>query len=355
MVDRFKLLMLTGKTLLSPVSIHPLAEGDLIDLPHGFSEYRLNQLTIESPYSKRCSICMQECSGLGHQSCLRKLWGVQRKCVKLEAFAEEPINIFKTLVPGQSLSGAQKKALFSLSKQGILSRLGKPSHILKPDGEFPQMPANEHLTMTIAGKLGFPTPPNALIRIKEIGYIFVTKRFDEGKEDQKLAFEDMAQLLEEIADCKDEATMEAVAGAIKKFSTSPKIELADFFRRLVFCFVIGNGDMHLKNWGLRYGFTPHLIKLSPIYDWLNVRCSFPQELVEMILSLNQKQKDLSRSDFEKFANDCLGLSKQFITKTLQELYRWQDIIEEYNSYSALTPDYQERYIKIVKDRIARLK
>jgi serine/threonine-protein kinase HipA len=355
-VDRFKLLMVTGQSLLSPVSVHPLVDNKPIEFKMDFSEspHEMKILNVTSAYKDLCAVCMLESSEQGHSSCLNRLWGRNRK-LSIEVFAEEPANIFRAVISGQSFSGAQRKALFHLSKQGVLTRTNPaPSHILKPDGDFPQMPANEHLTMTIAEHLGFQAPPNALIRVEGIGLIYVVRRFDTEHKGESFTYEDMAQISEEMADHKDQATLEMIAMNIKRFASSPKIELAEFFHRIVFCFLTGNGDMHLKNWSLGYSTHSHLVKLAPIYDFLNVRCSYPQEQVEMILSLCGKQRDLIRKDFEVFAEQTLQLPDSFVQKIFTDLPRWRDVIHEYCERSLLTEDMQHRYIHIVEERFQRM-
>lgn len=134
---------------------------------------------------------------------------------------------------------------------------------------------------------------------------------------------------------------------------SPAIELSEFYRRLLFCFVIGNGDMHLKNWSLYQEAHSGLIKMSPFYDCLNVRASFSEERVEMILSINGKQTDLTRNDFEKFGMS-LGISENFIRTSFRKLPYWSEIIQEYCSRSCLSPKLKARYLSIVSNRFSKL-
>lgn len=291
MVDRFKLLMVTGSHNLSNISVQPVVQGSHKDLTSsGVDDSFAKQFVVlESPFERHCEICLEAMKeGKTHSTCRRSLWDTTSS-IKLEAYLEEPANIFKTNAVGQSVSGAQRKSLFCL-KGDTLFKAGYSTHLLKPEGEFPEMPANEHLTMIAARKIGFNTPPVGLYNAAGIGLIYVVKRFVEGE--NFIVHEDFAQLSEDQPTHKDQGSLEEVANVISKFATSPKIELADFFRRVLFCYLTGNGDMHLKNWSLssKYG-REKLVKLSPVCDFLNVRASFPQEQVESILTLGGVKTD----------------------------------------------------------------
>lgn len=351
-VDRFKLLMVTGSHNVSTVSIQPIISGTPVDLTKDQPEalFPTQLINLESPFENYCEVCLDPVERKrNHSACKKLLWGTTSP-VKLEAYQEDPVNIFKTHVPGQTFSGAQRKSLFSL-KKNILTKTGLSTHILKPDGEFPEMPANEHLTMAIARKLGFNTPPIGLYHASEIGLVYVVKRFvDKNK---YVAHEDFAQLSEEPAIYKDQATLEAVGKIISQYATSPRLELSDFFRRVLFCYLTGNGDMHLKNWSLSIYRPENLVKLSPVYDFLNVRASYPQEQVETILSMGGKRNNLNRKLFEKFA-DNLGLEDKFIGKTFKELTKWKNVSKQFTERSALSSERKKSYLAILESRYASL-
>lgn len=354
-VDRFRLLMLMGQTTLSVVSVLPFVDGEIYEFSHELETLDAPRelYGVQAAYKDACPICLLV-SSKPHSSCVKALWGTTKE-IQIEAFADEPQNIFKAIVLGQSLSGAQKKALFGLNRSGILRRSESPTHILKPEGEFEEMPANEHLTMAAARFLNFKVPASGLFRVEGIpGFLYVTRRFDRGPAGQVWAFEDMAQLSQELAEDKDRASMELVAETIEKFASSPAIEFADFFRRTLFCFLTGNGDMHLKNWGLLYDLNLSLRKLAPVYDYLNVRASFPQEQVEMILPIGGKSRQLTRDDFYKFGLDVLRLNRAYIDKTFQSLATWVDCLSEFAERSALSRGRKERYLRVVQERYARL-
>ena len=352
-VDRFKLLLLTGHNTLSPVSILPMIRGEALvvdaaaDPLENTRTYRL-----EPGYKESCSICLKISPKGDHASCRKLLWGSQRS-IHMEAFSEDPLNIFRSLYLGQSISGAQRKALFSLGADKTLRRQGFPHYIIKPDGDFPEMPANEHLSMAIASELDFRVPPIGLFRIEGIGFICVIKRFDWNKKTGCQFTEDFAQINQELAEKKDQARLEAIVNSIRRFTDSPTIELAEFFRRLLFCFVIGNGDMHLKNWSLSRDEKSRLIKLAPLYDYLNVRACYPQEQVETVLPMNGKQKGLTGDDFKNFGQ-AIGLQENYIRNSFAQIPAWERVIKDFCSRSALTEKLRNRYQSVVHQRVAAL-
>jgi len=356
-VDRFKLLMLSGQSVISPVQIVPIVDGKAIEVTP--SSQQLPRGVATKIYSlipacaNHCPICLEYSGDGEHPRCAKALWG-SKKSIAIEAFEKDPINIFRTITIGQSISGAQRKALFHLDRRGVLAKAGTPTHILKPNGEFPEMPANEHLSMSIAASIGIKIPAIGLYQTEEMGLIFVTRRFDITQKNLSQPLEDMAQLAEEMAADKDQASMKDLVDLIRKFSSSPKLELAECFKRILFCFLIGNGDMHLKNWSLMKDLKTGLVKLSPLYDCLNVRACFPQEQVELILPMAGKTRDFYREDFERFALETMDLQPIFVSKIFRDLSHWLGIITEFCQRSSLTSGMKQRYMTIVQERYSRL-
>jgi serine/threonine-protein kinase HipA len=115
-----------------------------------------------------------------------------------------------------SISGAQRKGLFALQKNELRIASAESTFILKPDGDYPELPANEHLTMTAARRLGFDVPQTGLVQIEKVGLVFVIRRFDRTSENRKLLVEDMAQIYEEASQDKYSLSHEKVGQAISE-------------------------------------------------------------------------------------------------------------------------------------------
>ena len=154
--------------------------------------------------------------------------------------------------------------------------------------------------MAIAKKIGFDVPPFFILDFDEIGFVFAVKRFDrlEGK---ALRMEDLCQINNKYSENKYNSSCEKVAQSIAKFSLAPKVDLTKFYQRVVFCYFIGNADMHLKNWTLLEspGGEGRLM-LSPCYDLINTRLPIPGEKEDIGLSLNGKKRNFQRGYFQKF-------------------------------------------------------
>lgn len=350
-VDRFYLLLVTGEFSFSPVKVIPDPS-----LPEDFGKtesFPLEKIPLSSPYEGYCPICLEE-SDDAHPACKKHLWGTQGQ-IYIEAYREEPVNIFKTFVSGQSISGAQRKALFHLGKR-TLTREGLPTHMLKPDGDFAEMPANEHLTMAAAKKAGFSVPEVGLYKASGIGLIYVIKGFNSRKSCPPGSItEDYNQLSEGLSEEKDKSTMEQVAEITNRYGSSSKLENIELFKRMLFCFLTGNGDMHLKNWSLTRNRENGLVKLSPVYDFLSVRTFYPQEKVESILSMGGETSGFSRTEFSLFGREVLGITDSIVEKSLDNVLEWRNLVEGFVHRSLLSNSHRDRYLKILEDRAGRLR
>lgn len=351
--DRFRLLLLSAQDSIGAIKITPLTpDGIEVDLTREEkkAESGLEIQAMVSAYESHCPICLE--LGSIHATCSMKLAGTKlplRICLQ----ADQHASTFRSLPLGSSISGAQDKNLFSI-KKGIFSPSTPSSHIIKPEGDFHEMPANEHLTMTIARRLKFNVPWAGLFKVENLGLLYVVKRFDRHKNDERVLLEDFAQILSYLEIDKENSTFEEIAAGIEKYCSSPMIEKCELFRRILFCFVFGNGDVHLKNWSLMFESDKRLYKLSPVYDWLNVRASMPDERVESVLSLNGKVTQLSRGDFESFASETLKIPASFVKQCFDEMPSWINMAEIMCPLSALSIRMKARYLDVVRERGSRL-
>jgi serine/threonine-protein kinase HipA len=133
------------------------------------------------------------------------------------------------------------------------------------------------------------------------------KRFDRIGHNKKLALEGFAQLSNEDRHTKYNSSMEKVITVIEKFCTFPKIEFVKLFKLTLFNFLVGNEDMHLKNFSL---ITKNKkISLSPAYDLLNSTISQKNAKEEIALPIRGRKSNLTKRDFfDYFAVERLGLN-----------------------------------------------
>ena len=352
--NRFALLMATGHYPIGAVSLHPInSSGDEIPLEHLWEPQQEKKLkSYENkplPNFDRCPSCFTPItSKSSHNTCIKQLWGTLKK-ITLELDPEDPLGSFSQVIYGGSISGAQRKGMFRLGSKGQLIPTPKEAqYILKPDGNFKELPENEHVTMAIAKKIGFETPPFSMLYV-DGRFIFTIKRFDK-LDGQSLMLEDMCQIIQSPSSDKYESSCEKVATCIAKFSSAPKIDLTEFYRRLVFCYFIANADMHLKNWSLLENrmLEGHL-QLSPCYDLLNTRLPIPGEKIDIGLPLGGKERNLQKTYFQRFGRK-LCLNGQAIEQPFSELDDWWAVTEDFVKESLLSPESKEKYLSIVYER-----
>ena len=208
------------------------------------------------------------------------------------------------------LSGVQIKAPMTLDPDGRLSpSIGTPcTHILKPAGTsgFEASPLVEWIGLALAREAGFTVPATALIAMPDdMPPALLVERFDirAGADDHRLlAMEDLCSVLDLAPEAKYDGTIERVARALRGQSTSPDEDLLILMKRVVFAWLIADGDMHLKNMAVLKIAEPgnpafRSVRLAPVYDTLTTRV-FPRlEHDRMALKLNGKDERLKRADF----------------------------------------------------------
>lgn len=112
--------------------------------------------------------------------------------------------------------------------------------------------------MLLAEVFGIKTVPHALIRFKSGELAYISKRIDRVRSG-KLHMEDMCQLQERLTEDKYRGSVEQVGKTLKKYSSNPGYDIQRLFEVVLFSFLTGNADMHLKNYSLFYK-TPDFLK-----------------------------------------------------------------------------------------------
>ena len=256
-----------------------------------------------------------------------------------------------------SIQGVQPKlsAVISVANQQfkIVDQFG--NYIIKPQNDiFPELPENEDITMKMAKVYGLDVPLHGLIYSKDGSLSYFIKRFDRYSKGKKYATEDFAQLTGSSRDTKYDYTMEKLVKVIDQYCTFPAIEKAGFFKRVLFCFITGNEDMHLKNFSVitKAGKTT----LTPVYDFLNSSISIKNPQEELALSLKGKKNNFESTELiDYYAKDRLGLNDKTIDTILSDmnksLSRWIELVE----ISFLSDTMKEKYLKLLESRIGRFK
>jgi serine/threonine-protein kinase HipA len=254
-----------------------------------------------------------------------------------------------------SIQGVQPKlsAVISVVNQQfeIVDQFG--NYIIKPQNDiFPELPENEDVTMKMAKIYGLEVPFHGLVYSKDGSLSYFIKRFDRYGKGKKYATEDFAQLSGNSRDTKYDYTMEKLIKVIDEFCTFPAIAKADFFKRVLFCFITGNEDMHLKNFSVitKAGKTT----LTPVYDFLNSSISIKNPQEELALSLKGKMSNFKSTELiDYYAKERLELNDKTIDAILSDmnksLSKWKELVE----ISFLSNNMKEKYLKLMDNRIRR--
>jgi len=251
-----------------------------------------------------------------------------------------------------SIQGVQPKlsAILNTSKEifEIVDRGGR--YILKPQNNFyPELPENESLTMKLAEKAGIEVPVNGMVYSSDERLTYFIKRFDRYGRNKKLAIEDFAQLAKKTRETKYDYSMEKLITIIDEFCTFPVIEKTKLFKLVIFNFLVGNEDMHLKNYSLIT--RDSKTELSPAYDLLNTTIAVANAEEEVALPLAGKKRNLTRNDLlVYFGKDRLHLNDTVIVEILDVINRQQSTWETLIQNSFLSSIMKEKYAELMSQR-----
>jgi len=225
-------------------------------------------------------------------------------------------------------------------------------YILKPQtSNYEHLPEVEDLTMHLAELAKVRTVPHSLIRLKTGNLAYITKRIDR-QGTSKIAMEDMCQLTERQTEHKYNSSYENIAKTILKYSLNPILDEIIFYEQIVFSFLTGNADMHLKNFSLLKT-SPQGYTLMPAYDMVATILvnSFDNE--ELALTLNGRKRKLKKNDFQK-AFSLNGLDKKSIERVFSKFSKAIPLWTEFISISFLPENMKSEYIKLITERAGRL-
>ena len=287
---------------------------------------------------------------------LRLLHRNLRSLAPLEFTAEQQRQEAISRAGKMSLQGLQLKLSAVLriteGRFEIVNRGGQ--YILKPPSlDFPELPENEDLTMRMAASVDIEVPVHGLLRSVDGSLTYFIKRFDrKGRE--RLPVEDFAQLSGESRETKYDSSMEKVAGVIEQFCTFPAIERVKLLERALFSFLVGNEDMHLKNFSLIT--RNQKVELAPAYDFLNTTIALKNAREELALPLKGKKSRLTHHDFlTYFAKERLQINEGVLNDVLSRFSKAMPIWHEWLDKSFLSPEAKQKFSAILSERRERLR
>ena len=207
--------------------------------------------------------------------------------------------------------------------------------------------------MRLAALAGIDVPLHGLLHGQDGAMTYFIKRFDRSGRKGKIHVEDFAQLAGRNRETKYRSSMEHITRLVESYCTFPALEKVKLLRLTLFSFLVGNEDMHLKNFSIIR--KQDVISLSPAYDLVNTSIVLPRTEEELALPLNARKNKLKCEDFlDYFAKGRLGLTERVIDKMLTEFRKarpeWQTLV----GISFLSDEMKDKYFKILDERFSRI-
>ena len=252
-----------------------------------------------------------------------------------------------------SLAGVQLKFSAVQQANGSLTipATGKGgSWIVKlPSSRFDAVPENEYSMMELARKLGMDVPETQLLPINQIANIpdgigkfgdalknaqaFVIKRFDRAG-DHAVHIEDFAQVFGVYPQDKyKKASMRNIAQVIGIEGQDE--DIAEFTRRLVFNTLIGNADMHLKNWSVIYK-DKRTSSIAPAYDFVSTIPYIPDDSASLKVSRSKKFSDFTLDELSHLAARAMLPEKLVLDTAKQTVAGFHEIWAKEKAHLPLT-------------------
>ncbi|MBW2364845.1 MAG: HipA domain-containing protein [Deltaproteobacteria bacterium] len=264
-----------------------------------------------------CPITYQPCEDRFSSEGLKRLARGLQDLESLPYTAAEQLHEAAARAPKMSIQGVQPKLSARLNVRKnhfeIVDKGGR--FILKPQNpQFPELPENEDLSMRLAAAVGIDVPIHGMVYSKDNTFTYFIKRFDRIGRRRKLAVEDFAQLSDLSRETKYDSSMEKVVRVIETFCTFPAVDKIKLFRLTLVNFLIGNEDMHLKNFSLIT--RDDKIELSPAYDLISTTIALANPQEEIALPLMEKKSGLNRKTI--IWNELIHVS--FLSLEMKEKY-----------------------------------
>ena len=292
----------------------------------------------------KCLYCYQEINSTElktpagiegyHPKCSKKFYGNYTPPT-LDFTEDQILQLAEQVIKSQrTITGVQPKLSLGLSKKidaperFTIVGLWK-AYILKPQTNlYSNLPEIEDLTMHLAQISKIKTVQHSLIKLKSGQLAYITKRIDRNN-GKKYHMEDMCQLTERLTEHKYKGSYEQIAKAIKKYTNNPGLNVTDYYELVLFCFLTGNNDMHLKNFSLLKRNLAY--DLCPAYDLVASALVVEGDDEDLALNLNGKKKKIKRQDFEiamKGAGLDQKVSENIFKKYKKLLPKWIKFIDE---------------------------
>lgn len=295
---------------------------------------------------------------LYHWECLKVFWQEDNPIVSLGYKLSEIEELAKENIAQRVIvTGVQPKLSLGFTAEDT-SRLtivdalyGR--YILKPPfAQYPQMPETEALSMLLARSCGIATVPFLLIPLKDGHLAYLTRRIDRNATGEKFAMEDACQFTERLTEYKYRGSYEQISRAILTYSQNPLYDVVRFYEQVLVSFLMGNNDMHLKNFSL-ISHNGSDYTLAPAYDMIAAQLLIPDDPEDLALTLNGKKRKLTRNDFTKAMTNA-HIPKKAIANLWSRIEAGIQFWPERIKRSFLEKSRKEAFIELITKKTGQL-
>lgn len=308
--------------------------------------------------SSRCLLCAAPTGDKEeyHTRCSKEFFGISPPPALEISLKNLMEYAARSVLARTTVTGVQKKLSLSVERKGkdarftIVGLWG--SYILKPPvEEYPCLPENEFTVMGLASSVGIPIVPHAMLRLDSGELAYISKRIDRDGRGGKHAMEDFCQVSGRLTEDKYKGSVEGIGKLLRTYSIYPGLDAINLFELVLFNYVCGNADMHLKNFSLIE--TPHGMRLSPAYDLVSTILAIPDDPEESALTINGKKANLQRRDFEELA-ESLNIRQAACRNALEKISCSKDSMLEIVRECFLPISFQEKLCDVIIERCSVL-
>ncbi len=317
---------------------------------------------------KYCFGCLKESVEGFCSSCEKRLFNRSKIKPQFNFNWEDISKVIDGYPAGFSISGVQTKGFIGKATgtelSPFLAKGEKSIYIIKPQlsrFDLPSdSPANEHVTMQMAKQIyGIRTAACCFMRFANGTPAYVTRRFDYNQDEEKLNQEDFASVLQAKKD--NSGKYKYFAKTYEDFGDIlSALNKVEFIRILIFNFLTGNGDAHLKNFSLLETSDGDM-QLSPSYDLINTKIHVNDSPIALNLFRELERTSLPRGqvysysikDFIELGNR-FNISDRLLKKIVTEFEGTEDKMKAMINKSFLSGEARKKYLETIEKNFKQL-
>ena len=322
----------------------------------------------------RCHCCLKETENEFCRSCAQRLFSKTNFSAMLKFTLPSIAQGTNQNTRRISISGAQAKYSLRIVSKELEPTDNNGTYILKPSTNmqfrlFADMPANEHITMQMAKQIfKLNVAESALLQFTTGEYTYLTKRFDIRNDGSKILQEDLAQTAGLSSDANgsnfkyESLSYEEIAYILKQHVSASPIAIEQFFKVLLFNYLVCNGDAHIKNFSICSPHQDGVYELTPAYDLINT--SLHADDFRTALDLFKDEENYNgkffkdngfygASDFLEFARR-IGIVEKRAKKFIRDITAHIPEMDEMLDKSFLSDEAKVQYKENIRDRAKAL-